>query len=121
MGLSKKVTEGDFTAFSADVRASITQMSQAITALTGVVQTVLPPQEEEAGDGYAKPIDARGQKDVEYEDAISTLMKNIATKGVKLVTLSGRFGAETHSMSQMQANELMLLQKEKKAYGTRLR
>ncbi len=120
MGLSwnDKVDKADFNAFSDDMNASITEMRQAITALTSAVKTVLPPQED---DGYAKPIDARGQKDVEYEDAIATLMKNIATKGVKLVTLSGRFGAETHSMSQMQANELMLLQKEKKAYGTRLR
>ena len=116
-GLPRKVKEADFNAFIATVKHDMASVGKAITALTQVVQTLLPPQEDTNGE---KTIieDARSGKDKDYEKALSLLMADVAKNGPKLVTVSGRYGTETHNMSEIAAKTIMDIQREKKQYKT---
>jgi L-fucose isomerase-like protein len=112
MGLSKNPTvkQSHLESFGVNLTAQIMAQVKA------VVQQLLPKQEE----GNTSIEDLRSDKDKDYEKNLNVIAANVAKNGVKLVTISGRFGPETHNMSDMQAKTIMDIQREKKQYRTRL-
>ena len=107
------VKQSDLIAFGETLTVSI---AAAIKAIMPVQPAVVP----DVDDDESMHLDLRNDKDKAYERNLNTVAENVAKKGVKLVTVSGRFGAEVHSMSKMQAQELMDIQRERKAYKTKL-
>mgnify|MGYP003678572423 CR=1 FL=1 len=116
---SKKVNEADFNSFASTVTDGLAQTLKAIGQLTTAITVLLPKQEEVTDHGFTME-DARSTKDKDYETALTTLMNQVATRGPKLVTISGRYGAETHNMDEMAANTIMNIQREKKLYRTKI-
>ena len=119
MGLTgKNVKVKDFESFSQSVSQQIGSITKNIDKLAGIVTSLLPPQED-VTDG-ASIVDLRSNKDKAYEDNLTALSNQVAKEGVKLVQISGRYGTETHNMTEMSAKTIMNIQREKQLYKTRV-
>jgi|14_taG_2_1085336.scaffolds.fasta_scaffold183614_1 hypothetical protein len=120
MGLTgKNVKSKDFESFSQSVSQQIGSVTKNLDKLAGIVTSLLPPQEEDVTVDTSI-VDLRSNKDKAYEDNLTALSNQVAKEGVKLVQISGRYGPETHNMTEMAAKTIMNIQREKNLYKTRV-